>query len=310
MQIHIYYYKLTTLISYNQSSNLKSQLVVGRAITNRFAFYFLKIKSILEMSDGGEESLVGISDSHTDDNTSKLYSKNLYLQHLINILKDRNNTLNDKINLIKSSLPEPLNRTFSSIENLQLKKKYITYDEDIPEYRGIIHGVTSPIFLILGYPIISANYLVSFFYHRVPINEETAKFLDHLIVALRVLSFPEAIPSKFWYRYRLLLIPIILYLLFHQFKDKYNIKDIEYYNFIQKSMVFFSLLVAFTTKNSKIRIAGLIYIIPCLVFYFKVKNLPWHGKCWSQHDDFHFLLFIVDLYMCLYYKPEQFLIKN
>ncbi len=197
-----------------------------------------------------------------------------------------------------------------NILNSKLKTKYDTYDEEIPVYRGLIHGLTWPIFLFWGYPIISLNYLVSFLYHRVPIDEETTKFWDHIFVALRILSFPEAVPSKFWNRYKLLTIPIAYYLLFHRVKKRYNFQDIEYYFTIQKLMIFFSLVVAFSTKNKKIAIAGLMYLLPGLIFFFKRGNLQWHGKWWCSHDDFHLILFFLDVYMCLYYKPERFLLQR
>ena len=135
-----------------------------------------------------------------------------------------------------------------------LKTRYETYDEDIPYYRGGIHLLTCPVFFLFGYPLVGINYLISFFYHRVPIQEEITKFLDHLFVALRILSFPETVPSKFWYRYRLLTIPIVYYLLFYKIKElwktenswqphpqiKLTLQDIEYYRIIQKLMILFS----------------------------------------------------------------------
>lgn len=191
-------------------------------------------------------------------------------------------------------------------EIFSLKDKYDTLDEKIPILRGYIHGLSWPLFLYT-HPIISINYLVSFLYHRVKINEEITRFLDHFFIALRILSFPETIPHKFFDRYPLLSILIIYYIIFHKIKNKIKSNSFDYYNVIQKLMILFSLIVAMSTHNKRIAYSGLLYLIPGFIFYLKINNLPWHSELWDTHEDFHLSLFIIDLYVCFYSKPHHVL---
>lgn len=180
------------------------------------------------------------------------------------------------------------------------KLKYENFDENVTTFRGVLHGSLWPLFLYLNYPVISLCYLISFFYHRINYNETLLRYLDIHFIFFRIISFPDC--SKYSYRYLFLIsFPIIHHIIYYSDLEKFKYNSINLYlKFLNKTnyytimrvLVFIQSFILFF-YDSHFIIIKLLYILPWIIYIYK-PNFFWHNNDWKSHDDFHFLLLIVD----------------
>lgn len=213
-----------------------------------------------------------------------------------------------------------------------LKTRYFTvlnndgYCQEIPYTRGILHGIFGFLILVVslnkdpfiwpGFPlIVSLNYLISFIYHRIHLGETLFRFLDYNLVLLRILIFSEYLVSGLFFS----LLPLLAFLgitivglreqswkiwLHGPHNEKYAKLLHKYYEIYKKYyiIVVITEIIQFIYWN-ELRKKSLGAVFLPAGFYFATQpKMPWHGKYWSYHEDFHLILLFADLYLIFFYK--------